>query len=146
MRIIINSDPKLLHILRSVVRYRAQEAGFAESDVECMALAIDEAAANVIRHTYSNRHDGRLALEIVEFPDRLEFLLEDSGPKVQPESLRPRQLDDVRPGGLGTFFIHSFMDASSYDPDFPAGNRLKLIKYLPRKVTSTDESPGTEHG
>lgn len=136
MRVVMTSEARLLHILRGVVRWRTREAGFPVSDAESLAMAIDEAAANVIRHTYGERADGRLALEIRTFPDRVEFVLEDWGPKVRAEQIRPRPLDDVRPGGLGTFFINSFMDTSSYDEDFAEGNRLKLVKYLPRKVAT----------
>lgn len=146
MRITISSDPRLLQVLRAVVTYCAQEAGFAASDAEGLAMAVDEAASNVMRHTYGNRLDATLALEICTRPDRLEFVLEDSGPRVQPEAVQPRALEDVRPGGLGTFFIKCFMDASSYDESFSGGNRLKMVKYLSRKVSTSDESPGQERG
>ncbi len=65
--------------------------------------------------------------------NRLEFILEDWGPKVREELIRPRPLDELRPGGLGTFFIYSFMDKCSYDPNFKEGNRLKLVKFLTQK-------------
>lgn len=144
MRIVLSSNPMLLSILRGVVRYGAQVAGFSAEDADCVAMAVDEAASNVIRHAYGNRHDALLAVEISIFPDRIEFVLEDSGPKVQPEVLQPRRLDDVRPGGLGTFFIKCFMDETSYDEDFPGGNRLRLVKYVSRKAAGQDESPGQE--
>lgn len=51
MRVVINSEPQLLNILRGVVRYRAQEVGLSEEDAEAVALAVNEAASNVIRHT-----------------------------------------------------------------------------------------------
>lgn len=136
MRIVISSQSRLLHILRGVVRWVAEESGFPESDAERLAMAIDEAAANVIRHTYAGRDDAALALELRRFPDRLEFLLEDGGPRVCSEQIRPRPLEEVRPGGLGTFFISSFMDGRAYDPDFTGGNRLRMVKYFPRKVSS----------
>jgi anti-sigma regulatory factor (Ser/Thr protein kinase) len=146
MRITLSSEPRLLHILRGVVRCRAQAAGFSEADAEQLAMAIDEAAANVIRHTYGEQQDNRLALDIRTFPDRLEFVLEDWGPKVSSEQIRPRSLDDVRPGGLGTFFINSFMDASSYDEAFAEGNRLTMVKYLPGKVSPCNERPDSKRG
>jgi anti-sigma regulatory factor (Ser/Thr protein kinase) len=136
MRIAISSEARLLHILRGVARWRALAAGFSEPDADCLAMAIDEAAANVIRHTYGGRQDGRLALEIHRLPDRVEFVLEDWGPKVHSDQIRPRSLEHVRPGGLGTYFINCFMDSSTYDPDFAEGNRLKMVKYLPRKGAS----------
>ncbi len=140
MKIVINSDPRLLNILRGVVRYRAQEIGLPESDAEALALAVNEAASNVIRHAYCNRHDASLALEILNFPDRMEFYLEDSGPKVRAEMIRSRPLEELRPGGLGIHFINRVMDACAYDDDYAGGNRLKMMKFLPRKVSSGNET------
>ena len=146
MRIAIDSEPRLLSILRGVVRFRAQEAGFSDSEAECLAMAIDEAAANIIRHTYAGRPDALLALEVRHFADRLEFILEDWGPKVCEELIHPRSLEDVRPGGLGTFFISSFMDECTYDRDFKDGNRLKLVKYLSRKGSPCNEGSSSQSG
>ena len=146
MRIAIGSEPRLLCILRTVVKFQSQEAGFSKPDAEHIALAIDEAAANIIRHTYGGRHDPLLALEIRSLPDRLEFILEDWGPKVREDLIRPRPLEELRPGGLGTFFIFSFMDEWSYDPDFKEGNRLKLVKFLSRKGTWCNESSSANSG
>jgi len=129
---VISAEPRLLHIMRAVVRYYAREAGFPESEVYRLALAVDEAAANVIRHTYANQPNGWLALEVRNLPDRLEFVIEDSGPKVRSDAIRPRALDDVRPGGLGSFFIKSFTDSCSYDETFTEGNRLRLVKFKGR--------------
>jgi anti-sigma regulatory factor (Ser/Thr protein kinase) len=144
MRISISSDPRLLNILRGVVRFRAREAGFSESDADCLAMAIDEAAANVIRHTYGGRQDALLALQVCHFEDRLEFILEDWGPKVREDLIRPRPLDEVRPGGLGTFFIASFVDEFCFDKEFKEGNRLRLVKYRSRK--GSDESSSSQSG
>ena len=146
IRIAISSQARLLNVLRGVVRFCAQEAGVTHSDADYLALAIDEAAANIIRHTYCGCHDARLALEVHSLADRLEFILEDWGPKVREELIRPRPLDELRPGGLGTFFIYSFMDKCSYDPDFKEGNRLKLVKYLTRKGARDNEGSCTKSG
>jgi len=146
IRIIISSEPRLLNILRAVVKFRAQEAGLSKSDAEYVALAIDEAAANIIRHTYGGRQDTRMALEVHRRPDRLEFLLEDWGAKVREDLIRPRPLEELRPGGLGTFFIYSFMDECSYDPDFKEGNRLRLVKFLSRKGAWCNEGSSAKSG
>jgi anti-sigma regulatory factor (Ser/Thr protein kinase) len=129
MRMVISTEPKLLHIMRGAVRFYAREAGFSETEVYELALAVDEAVTNVIRHTYGNRPNGRLALEVRDFADRLEFVIEGTGPKVCPGAIRPRALDDVRPGGLGSFFMKSFTDSCSYDETFTDGNRLRLVKF-----------------
>jgi len=144
IRIAISTEPRLLNILRAVVKFRAQETGIAKPDAEYLALAIDEAAANVIRHTYCWRQDVLLALEVRKLPDRLEFVLEDWGPKVCEDLIRPRPLDELRPGGLGTFFIYTFMDNCSYDPAFKEGNRLTMVKLLSRKGAWCNEGSSTQ--
>ncbi len=130
MKIVITSEARLLHVVRCVVRYVSQQVGFPGPAIDALAMAIDEAATNVIRHGYANRRDALLGLEVLVFPDRVEFILEDSAPKVPTRSIRPRSLDRVRPGGLGTHFINKIMDSSSYDESFSGGNRLRMIKYL----------------
>jgi anti-sigma regulatory factor (Ser/Thr protein kinase) len=129
VRIVISAEPRLLHIMREVVRYYARDVGFPESEVYRLVLAVDEAATSAIRHTYGSRPNGRLALEVRNLHDRLEFVIEDTGPKVRSDAIRPRALDDVRPGGLGSFFIKSFTDSSSCDEAFTEGNRLRLVKF-----------------
>ena len=101
-------------------------------------MAIDEAATNIIRHSYSNRADAELRLTVQALPNRMEFVLEDQAPKVQG-GFKPRALEDVRPGGLGTFFINCFMDEVGYD-DVPEGNQLRMVKYFPRKDSAANES------
>jgi anti-sigma regulatory factor (Ser/Thr protein kinase) len=135
----MSSQPRLLHILRAMVRWCARSTDLPEPEAESLAMAIDEAAANVIRHTYGGRPDGRLRLDVWPFSDRLEFALTDWGPKVCSEQIRHRPLDELRPGGLGTFFIKCFMDACSYDSDFPEGNRLRMVKYFSRKAAPSNE-------
>ena len=146
IRVVMGSEPRLLNILRAVVVFRAQEAGLSYPEAEYLALAVDEAAANIIRHTYGGRHDALLALEVRNLPDRLEFLLEDWGPKVCEDLIHPRPLDELRPGGLGTFFIYSFMDECSYEQDCQEGNRLKLIKFLSRKGDGCNDGSSAQSG
>ena len=92
LRIVITSEARLLHILRCAVRFCAQEAGVSASDMDCLTMAIDEAASNIIRHVYKDEPSGRLGLEIRAFPDRMEFTLEDSCPNISPQSSPPPTL------------------------------------------------------
>ncbi|HVA00332.1 MAG TPA: ATP-binding protein [Terriglobia bacterium] len=137
MRIAISSEPKLLPILRGAVRWQALEHGFPEADADGLALAIDEAAGKVIACTYAGPPGMLLSLEIVAYPDRMEFLLEDLGPKVKAKAPRLPSPDDIPPGGSGTSFQTTF-NAIYYDPSYGAGNRLKLVKFLPGKVAGTE--------
>ena len=40
----------------------------------------------------------------------LTLELFDKGKAVVPENIKPRKLDDIKVGGLGTFFIGQIMD------------------------------------
>ncbi len=102
-------------------------------------MAVDEAASNIIRHSYGNRPDNELTLTAQVLSDRLELMLEDRAPRVEGSKCRPRALEDLRPGGLGTYFINHFMDEVAHE-DVPEGNRLRLVKYFPRKDSATHES------
>jgi anti-sigma regulatory factor (Ser/Thr protein kinase) len=132
MEITITSELKLVRVFRQAVQRRARGSGFTEEDSDRLASMIDEAACNVIRDTYQNRPGFKLTLKILSYPDRLEFILEDSGPKVSTRGGRPRAPDETRPAGPSTF-IRTSMDAVSYDENPDEGNRLKLVKFLPGK-------------
>ena len=58
--------------------------------------------------------------------------MEDDGTPVIPEKIKPRNLDDVKPGGLGTFFINQIMDSVSFQLNSPHWtNCLTLTKKIP---------------
>jgi len=108
-----------------------------------MTLAVDEACANIMKHTYCGSTDRPIIARCVVNDELIEFQLEDYGPCVDLEKVKPRPLDELRPGGLGTHFINSAMDEVIYDttgnPD-GSGNLLRLIKYKTRAVTKGSEN------
>jgi anti-sigma regulatory factor (Ser/Thr protein kinase) len=115
----------------------AEHCGFAEDEAQFIILAVDEACANVIRHAYQGRTDGEIGLSCSAKEDRIEFLLVDQGRSPRPDSLQPRPLEEVRPGGLGTHLIRSVMDEVRYRPS-EQGNELFLAKSLrPRRRVET---------
>ena len=127
----------MLHMVRSVVREVACLCGFGEDEVQFIVLAVDEACANVIRHAYQGRHDGGVQLMATTKEDRVEFVLVDQGQAPQPGRLKPRSLDEIRPGGLGLHLIQSVMDEVRYHTS-ARGNELFLAKMLqPRPRVET---------
>ena len=99
-----------LRLVRSVVGEVARDSGCSEKCVRDMVIAVDEACQNVIRHAYRGAPDGEIRLEIRRESDRIAFNLVDFAEPVDEASIRPRALEDLRPGGLGTHFIHECMD------------------------------------
>ena len=126
------SDPKWLKGLRNIVSLVCERNGFSEYDVGVMTLAVDEACANIIKHTYSGCLEERIVARCIVDDTHIEFQLEDTGPRVDLEKIKARPLDELRPGGLGTYFMNQAMDQVIYDStDNPdgTGNLLRLIKY-----------------
>jgi len=133
----VPSNPRLLSVVRSTVQQFAAVVGFTEADCRSIVLAVDEAVANVIRHAYQGQQDQGIEISCNllcsapnQEPDGLEFILVDHGTSADPERMmQERDLDDVRPGGLGMHFINSIMDEVHYEPR-PGRNRLRLVKSL----------------
>jgi len=73
----------------------------------------------------------RIEVSIRRNGDGLEVELVDYAPCVNPDRCQGRALDDVKPGGLGTFFMHALTDLVQFrPPPTGAGNRLVLTKKL----------------
>ena len=94
-----------LRRIREAVRKRVLACGAAPDCVHDVVMAVDEACQNDIRHAYGENRKGEIVLKIERQGDELVFSLMDFAPRIDPAKVRPRSLDDVRPGGLGTHLI-----------------------------------------
>jgi len=126
----IPGRPKFLKIIRSAVNHVCERIGFSQDEVNNITLAVDEACSNIIKHAYCGSTDDFIETTINIYDDRLEVLLRDFGKKANPKKIKPRELDDVRPGGLGVHLIKSVMDVVNYDNNVEKGNLLQLVKYI----------------
>ena len=131
IQIRVNARPERLRIIRCVVTEAATASGCGESCVRDIVIAVDEACQNVIRHAYGDDPHGELVLDIRRVGEHLTFSLVDFAQPVEVASVRPRNLDDLRPGGLGTHFIHQCMDEAAFvAPPDGAGNCLLMVKRI----------------
>jgi len=104
------SEPDRLGIVRTLVRGTAEFAGCDAALAEQLVLAVNEACMNIIQHAYGEESPGEIILEIFNNADTIRFRLQDFAAPVDIDKIKPRQLDEVRPGGLGTHFIREIMD------------------------------------
>lgn len=81
-----------------------------------LVLAIAEAAQNIVKHAYKDVEVTKDKMQIkISFKDnQLEIGFFDKGKPVIPENIQHRKLDDIKPGGLGTFFIKQIMDEAVF--------------------------------
>ncbi|HXV35833.1 MAG TPA: ATP-binding protein [Myxococcota bacterium] len=117
--------------VREAVRAGVEGCGCSPEATADIVLAIDEACQNVIRHAYCGECDDAIELEIERSGDRLIFSLADRAAPIDPERVRPRDLDDIRPGGLGTHFIRRVMDEVEFcRPPSGRGNLLRMVRRI----------------
>jgi sigma-B regulation protein RsbU (phosphoserine phosphatase) len=117
--------------MRDAVRTCVEANGCSETPTADIVLVIDEACQNIIRHAYKGDPDGEIELQIDREGDHLVFELLDRAPPIDPEKVKGRDLDDVRPGGLGTHFIRELMDRADFLPrPEGAGNLLRMTKRI----------------
>jgi anti-sigma regulatory factor (Ser/Thr protein kinase) len=126
----ITSQPRFLIVVRALVRKLCELAGCQDDEQQKIVLAVDEACSNIIRHTFHGDENQIIEISCKGGARMLEFELRDCGPPVNLELVHPRRLEDVRPGGLGTHFIHSIMDEVDYHYEEGCGNTLRMVKHL----------------
>jgi len=144
LKLHLHSNPEALGLVRAALERATEVMHFPEPDSRAIVRSVDEALANVIRHAYKGRSG--MPIEVVcsrlwsgkdtETPKGIEVLLVDSGGAADPEKLKGRPLDDVRPGGLGIHFMKQSMDVVEFHRK--AGkNLLRMVKYLasPKKLS-----------
>ena len=98
-----------------------------------LVLAIAEAAQNIVKHAYKNINSTTDKMEIkISLKDsELEIGFFDKGRPVDSANVRHRKIDDVKPGGLGTFFIKQIMDEAVFKKDEQLWvNHLVLTKKI----------------
>ncbi len=118
-----------VRIVRAIVRNFLLLKGVFEQDIFDTELAVDEAVANVIEHTYKCDESKFIIFTMMWWQGQLEVLLRDFGPKVDPNKVRPRPLEEVREGGLGVYIIQKIFDEMRWrDIGEEVGNLLYLRK------------------
>ena len=98
-----------------------------------LVLAIAEAAQNIVKHAFKNSANPTelMVVQISCENNKLQIAFYDRGTPVDPKKVKHREIDNVKPGGLGTFFIQEIMDSIKFkEGDKPWINNLVLTKKL----------------
>ena len=98
-----------------------------------LVLAIAEAAQNIVKHAYKGVEETKdhMQIKISMKDNQLEIGFYDKGKPVVSENIQHRKLDDIKPGGLGTYFIKQIMDDAVFKKDQQQWvNHLVLTKRI----------------
>ena len=130
------ANPDYLCVARAVARQVAQINGLKQKETEQITLALVEALTNVIRHSYGGPCDKPIVIKFntIKCPDEkkmaLEIVIRDFGKQVAIETIEGRDLDDIRPGGVGVHIMQSVMDKTEFKQAEDCGMLLRMIKYI----------------
>ncbi|MCH2136465.1 MAG: ATP-binding protein [Phycisphaerales bacterium] len=130
IRIQVLSCPSLLAPVRQAIEAWCTLAGAIDAERGRIGLAIDEALTNIIRHGYDHRPDGKIYIDLRRDSTSLQFIIEDEARQVPLSEIRSRDLDEIRPGGLGVHLIREVMDEAVWSHRPQQGMRLMLRKNL----------------
>ena len=130
-KIRVPARPYQLKQVRCIVQNAMKGLGYPSAEIEKIVLAVNEACMNIIQHAYKDNNSGEFIVEILKNSEDIIFRLTDFAEPVETCDIKGRDLDDVRPGGLGVHFMHEVMDAVSfYHRPEGVGNVLEMRKKL----------------
>lgn len=125
------ADPVNLKMVREKVSDVVQDLKFDLETEQQLVLCLDEAVTNIYRHAYNNDKSGNIDLSFKMQNNTLVFYLRDYASLVYDNSIKPRDLTQTRPGGLGINIIDSVMDSWEFaTPKDGYGNLLIMKKEL----------------
>ena len=128
MKITIKSNPKELRQVRLEIELYCK-ANFTNIDSSKAIIAVDEALQNVMRHAYDMKSDQLIDIFFKKTEsNNFEIKIRDYGRQSPLENIKSRDLKEIRPGGLGVYFIKQCSKSSEYKhlPD-GIGTELTLV-------------------
>jgi serine/threonine-protein kinase RsbW len=125
------SDPLRLRDARRWLARLAVETGLASPDAHDLAVAFSEVCANVHRHAYAGRRDGRVELSVHVHGDAVVVTVDHQGARFDPRAYTPPDLGRAAEGGYGLYLISRLVDDVSFE-DTERGGRVVLVKHRRR--------------
>ena len=130
----VPSSTENLALIRDFVSNIGSQAGFDDKEVARIALAVDEACANVIEHAYGADDRREVKIRALVDEQTLEFDIIDTGHGFDPAQIESQNVEELirqrKSGGLGLRLIRSIMDDVQYQIVPGEKNELRMIKRL----------------
>ena len=119
IKLIIDSDLANVSLIGMAVNKICTQIPLDKIEAYQIETCVVEAVTNVIKHAYKNETGHDVAVSIKLHPDRITFLVCDTGKAMAPKQpaeleFDPDDLENLPEGGMGLFIIHKIMNAVSY--------------------------------
>ena len=112
----LNVESRTEHLIavRDFVSTAARDFGFSDEDVSKIALAVDEACTNIIKHAYQFDPAKSIKVTVKRGNGAFEVAISDTGKQFNPSELQTpdmkEYLSHFRRGGLGVYLMRTMMD------------------------------------
>jgi len=132
----IESRTDRLIAVREFVSDAARDFGFNDEDVSKIALAVDEACTNIIKHAYKFDPNKNITVTVQGGNGTFQVVIHDNGIQFNPNEIHSPDMKEYmrnyRRGGLGVYLMKSLMDKVEYSIARGKANEVRLTKYLSR--------------
>lgn len=129
----VPSSTENLSMIRDFISRVGARAGLDDNQVAFIALAVDEACANVIEHAYKEDPTHEVTVRAVVDESNLQLEIIHVGESFDPTEIKPKPVEQLvkerRSGGLGLRIIRTVMDDIEYQIS-DEKNILKMTKRL----------------
>ncbi len=134
----IESRTDRLIDVRNFISDAARKFGFSDDEVSKIALAVDEACTNIIKHAYRFAAGKYINIAVHMHDGRFEVVITDSGRRFDPDRVPmpniKEYLKDYNRTGFGMFLMRSLMDRVEYTFKPGKKNQVRLVKFLPEET------------
>ena len=95
---------------------------------DSIILAVGEITSNILEHGYNFKESDKIKVDLSSNNNEIKLKFFDNGQIVDIEKIKSRELNDIKPGGLGIFFINEIFDDIHWVKDDPDWNNVLEIK------------------
>jgi anti-sigma regulatory factor (Ser/Thr protein kinase) len=114
--------------LREVCRECWQQGPADEDLVHRLALALTEAASNIILHGHQGQQHRSITLTVEADDDRVRVTLRHAGKPFDPQSAAAPAFDGSRESGFGLYLIRECVDEVHYGQDDQGRCVMRLVQ------------------
>ncbi len=128
----VPSSSENLAVIRAFVNEIAKRVDLGEEEAALLAVAVDEACANVIEHAYGHDASKQVTVRAAIDDEQIRIDVIDEGNGFDPDSIVPKDprllIKERASGGLGMGLIQRIMDEVKYHVVPGQKNELRMIK------------------
>jgi len=118
-----------IRVIRSSLKTFLKLKKVSDAEIFDTELAVNEALANVIEHTYKYTTNEIIIVKLFWNDENREciFEIQDKGKPIDVNKIGSRDLDDLKDHGLGVYLMKNIMNEIEYRP-IKNGNILFMKK------------------